>query len=102
MAREALEDRPVVHAHAKSLDGAGAAELVERTIGARHGLCVSLFQHVALPALVDVVDQNDVERIGAESLQAVLDGAHRAVVAIVVADLEGVLAAGSPVRDAAV
>ena len=43
-------------------------------------LAVALLELVALPAPIDVVDQRDIDRGEAEALQAVLEGAHDAVI----------------------
>ena len=79
-----------------ALTDAGGAKDVQRAIRAVHRLGVALLQHVALPAPVDVVDQRDVDGIGAEALQAVLERAQRRVVAVVVVEAERIGAAARP------
>ena len=63
-------------------------QIVQGAIGAGHRLGVTLLDQVALPASVDVVDQDDVDHVGAEPLQTVLERAQRAVTAVVELDFE--------------
>ena len=92
---KALEDCPVVDADADRLDGTASPQRIERPISTAHGLRIALLDQIALPLAIDVMDQHDVDGIGAQALHAVLQRAHRGVVAVVVADFERSGAAAS-------
>jgi hypothetical protein len=88
VAREALEDPDVVDADTDRLDHALAAQAIEGAIRAFHRLAVARLQLVAGPFRIDVVDVRDVDARQGEPLQAVLERAQRAVMAVVVDDVE--------------
>ena len=80
----------LVDADADRLDVAVAAQFLERPIGALHRGAMHLRLLVrAVGVGVDVVDVEDVDVIEAEALDAVLVGAHGAVIAVVEHRLEG-------------
>ena len=88
---EGVGDRlHLVDAEADRLDVAVAAELVERLVGAFHRRPVHLrLQLGAVGEGIDVVDEEDVDAVEAEALEAVLVGAHGAVIGVVEPRLEG-------------
>ena len=55
--------------------GAFRAQLVQRAIAAFHHLAQPLVDAAGVIFLVDVVDQENVDAVGAEALQAVLERA---------------------------
>ena len=77
------------------------AQLVQCAMRAVHRLPIALFDQIALPAPVHVVDQHDVDRIRLKALQAVLDRAQRAVVAVIECDLEWRRTAAQALRSCA-
>src|SRR4030095_8842654 len=98
---EAKQYAPIVDADAESLDGSRRAQFTQRPMRARHRFSVALLDEIALPAPIDVVYEHDVERVGAQTLQAVLDRAHRAIVAVVVAHREWIGGRAGPGSGAA-
>ena len=97
---EAQQDAPVVDAHAERLDRSRVTQLDQRAVSAVHRFAIALLDEIALPAPIDVVDQHDVDSVRPEPLQAVLERAHRAVVAVVERDLERSASVMNPRRDA--
>jgi hypothetical protein len=77
----------LVHAQAPTLDNAFFAQTGQYFEGAGAGL-VEVFQPlIAVEVLGDVMHPDDVQTIGSQALEAVFDGAHRGVGAVVVDDL---------------
>ena len=86
---KAGEHRGIVHADADRADEAGVAKPGERAVAALHHLAEARLDGIAMPVAVDVVDVEDVDAVGAETLEAVLDRAEHPVPRIVVDRLEG-------------
>ena len=82
--REAHAHLGLVHADADACDDLLAAQPVERHIGAGHRLAKPLLDRVgAMGPDIDVMDQQQIDAVGAEPQQRLLHRTHRAVIGIV-------------------
>ena len=80
---ETLAHRDLVDADADRLHDLFGAQLLESLVGPVHGLAEDLVRVLAVRPHIGVVDEDDVDPLGAEPQQRLLEGAHRAVIGIV-------------------
>ena len=85
-AGEAFAGLPFVHAGADRRDGALRAHLMQRLVAAVHEAAeIAVEDLLALVrGEIEIVAEEDVDAVDAEAFEGMLDGAHHAVIAVVV------------------